>query len=165
VRKDKDFGASRNLVVASGPIPNWYLPDQLPWYRWWRWHWRRNTVDFGAPDLVVSSPDIGGPKKVHHLESVSNLPAEGLQTAQPINPPAANSLPPRKPGPKRKDDWPMLVAAKMIHLALYDPDELKNVNALGQYMKKFLDGEIGWAPNDPKEMRAQIVALLKFVRR
>jgi hypothetical protein len=73
--------------------------------------------------------------------------------------------PRRRPGPKPKDDWPMLVAAKMIDLALRDPEVLQNADGLVRYMRKFLQDEIGWAPKDPKDLRKVIVTLLQFVRR
>lgn len=70
-----------------------------------------------------------------------------------------------KPGPKPKDEWPKLVAAKMVHLALNDPEVLQNADALVRSMKKFLEDEIGWAPKDPKDLRREILTLLQFVRR
>jgi hypothetical protein len=70
-----------------------------------------------------------------------------------------------KPGPKRKDEWPKLMAAKLIHRAVYDAESLRNIDALVPLMKEFLEGEIGWAPKDPKEIRKEIVFLLQFVRR
>ena len=71
----------------------------------------------------------------------------------------------RRPGPKTKDDWPLLIAAKLIHMARHDPEALENVDALIEPMKKFLRNEIGWAPQDPKQVREKIVLLLRFVRR
>jgi hypothetical protein len=73
--------------------------------------------------------------------------------------------PRRKPGKKAKDDWPLLVAAKLIHIARYDPDALENADALVKPLKEFLLEEIGWAPSDPKQVREKIVFLLQFVRR
>ena len=82
--------------------------------------------------------------------------------APPVDAPQRSER--HKPGPKPKDDWPKLMAAKLIHRALYDPESLKNIDALIPLMKKFLEDEIGWAPKDPKEIRKEIVSLLKFVR-
>jgi hypothetical protein len=70
-----------------------------------------------------------------------------------------------RPGPKPKDEWPKLMAAKLIHRAVYDPESLRNIDALVPIMKEFLQDEIGWAPKDPKEIRKEIVFLLQFVRR
>ena len=70
-----------------------------------------------------------------------------------------------KPGPKPKDEWPKLMAAELIHRAVYDAESLRNIDALVPLMKEFLEGEIGWAPKDPKEIRKEIAFLLQFVRR
>src|SRR5262249_49296108 len=76
---------------------------------------------------------------------------------------------PRKPGTKYKDDWPLLMAAEIVRLALRDPEMLKNVDALVRYMigpdpEGFLQKELGWAPKDSKDVRKMIVSLLQFVR-
>jgi hypothetical protein len=71
----------------------------------------------------------------------------------------------RRPGPKPTDDWPLLIAAKLIYMARYDPEALQNVDALIKPMQRFLQDEIGWAPQDPKQVREKIVSLLRFVRR
>jgi hypothetical protein len=76
----------------------------------------------------------------------------------------ADDKPRRKPGTKAKDDWPLLVAAKLIYMARYDPEALENVDALIKPMKEFLQDEIGWAPKDPKQVREKIVFLLRLVR-
>jgi hypothetical protein len=72
----------------------------------------------------------------------------------------------RKPGPKFKDDWPLLVAAEMIRLARHDPETLENVDGLIEYMRQHLTRELGWhGPNDDKEMRTRIRLLLGIGRR
>src|SRR5262249_34968669 len=97
--------------------------------------------------------------------------AEAATPSLPVTPPAEPSPSAdqrqqrHRPGPKPKDEWPTLVAAKMVYLALHDPEVLQNVDALARYMKKFLKDEIGWAPKDPKDLRRVIVTLLQFVRR
>jgi hypothetical protein len=74
--------------------------------------------------------------------------------------------PRRKPGPKPRDDWPMLLAAKLIDVALNEPENLKNVDGLVQYMRgTFLPKQIDWAPADKEAVRKMIVQLLQFVRR
>jgi hypothetical protein len=83
--------------------------------------------------------------------------------APPVNAPEVSER--HKPGPKPRDDWPKLMAAELIHRALYDPESLGNIDALIPLMKEFLEDEIGWAPKDPKEIRKEIVSLLKFVRK
>jgi hypothetical protein len=77
----------------------------------------------------------------------------------------ADDKPRRKPGTKAKDDWPMLVAAKLINIARYDPEALENVDALIKPMQDFLKDEIGWWPQDRKQVREKLVFLLQFVRR
>jgi hypothetical protein len=77
----------------------------------------------------------------------------------------AGDKPRQKPGTKTRDDWPVLVARKLIYMAHYDFDALKNADALVELMQKYLDDEIGWFPKDPKQMREMIVSLLQLVRR
>ena len=80
---------------------------------------------------------------------------------------ATDNLPRRRPGTKYKDDWPLVMAAEMIRLALRDPEMLKNIDALVRFMvgpEGFLQKEIGWAPQDPKDVRRMIASLLQFVR-
>src|SRR5262249_49579815 len=61
------------------------------------------------------------------------------------------------PGPKPTDDWPLLVAAKLIYIARYDPEALLNAEALIEPMQKFLQEEIGWHPKDRKQVREKIL--------
>ena len=80
---------------------------------------------------------------------------------------ATDNLPQRRPGTKYKDDWPLVMAAEIIRLALRDPEMLKNIDALVRYMvgpEGFLQQEIGWAPKDSKDVRRMIAFLLQFVR-
>jgi hypothetical protein len=76
----------------------------------------------------------------------------------------AYDTPRQKPGKKAKDDWPMLVASKLIYLAFHDSEMLKNIDALVRHMQDFLEAEIGWAPKDPQAIRKKIVFLLRSVR-
>ncbi len=60
----------------------------------------------------------------------------------------------------------MLLAAKLIDVALNEPENLKNVDGLVQYMRgTFLPKQIDWAPADKEAVRKMIVQLLQFVRR
>ena len=68
--------------------------------------------------------------------------------------------PRRRPGPKFKDDWPMLVAAETIRLARDEPEMLENVGALVAHMHKFLEEEIGWMADNAKEIRDKVRILL-----
>jgi hypothetical protein len=72
----------------------------------------------------------------------------------------------RRPGPKYKDDWPIVMASEIIRLALSDRDRemLKNVAALGRYMKEFLLKEHGSAPQDPGAIEEMLRVLLQRVR-
>ena len=85
-------------------------------------------------------------------------------TPTPTGEHPADDIPRQKPGKKPTDDWPMLIAGRLIYLALHDPEMLDNIDGLVRHMKEFLEGEIGWAPKDPQAMRKKIVFLLKFVR-
>jgi hypothetical protein len=71
----------------------------------------------------------------------------------------------RRPGTKYKDDWPLVMATKLVHHARYDPEPLGNINKLIDPMQKFVKEEIGWAPSDKKAVRHMIAFLLKLVRR
>jgi len=97
-------------------------------------------------------------KEIEALRVAAFGPTPSPRTPDVLQPPR------RRPGPKPKDDWPILVAAKMIDLALRDPEVLQNADGLVRYMRKFLQDEIGWAPKDPKDLRKVIVTLLQFVR-
>jgi hypothetical protein len=79
---------------------------------------------------------------------------------------SADAKPPRKPGTKYKDDWPEVVAQKLIYLARHDPEMLKNVDALGLHIRNFLDDELGSGspPKDPKALREKIAFLLRLLR-
>jgi hypothetical protein len=71
----------------------------------------------------------------------------------------------QRPGPKRTDDWDVVVAAKLLDIALRKPDDLNNVDELVRYMREtFLPKQIGWAPADKEAVRKKIVSLLQFVR-
>ena len=73
--------------------------------------------------------------------------------------------PRRRPGPKYKDDWPMLVAAETIRLARHQPEMLENLEALVRYMHTFLKEEIGWMENNEKEIREKLRFLLNIKRK
>jgi hypothetical protein len=77
-----------------------------------------------------------------------------------------SDAPRQKPGPKYKDDWPVVTASEIIRLALSarDREMLKNVSALGRYMKKFLEEQIGSAPKDPGAIEEMLRVLLQRVR-
>lgn len=73
--------------------------------------------------------------------------------------------PRRRPGPKFKDDWPMLVAAETIRLARYEPEMLENLAALVAHMHNFLKEEIGWMADNEKEIRDKLRLLLNIKRK
>ena len=56
--------------------------------------------------------------------------------------------------------------SEIIRLALSarDREMLKNVSALGRYMKKFLEEQIGSAPKDPGAIEEMLRVLLQRVR-
>ena len=70
--------------------------------------------------------------------------------------------PRRRPGPKYKDDWPMLVAAETIRLARHQPEMLENLEALVRHMHTFLKEEIGWMEDNEKEIREKLRFLLNI---
>jgi hypothetical protein len=73
--------------------------------------------------------------------------------------------PRRRPGPKFKDDWPMLVAAETIRVARYEPEMLENLAALVAHMHNFLKEEIGWMADNEKEIRDKLRLLLNIKRK
>jgi hypothetical protein len=73
-------------------------------------------------------------------------------------------LPRGKPGRKPRDNWPTLVGAWLIAVAVKDPDKLRNIDALVVDAENFLQQKIGWAPRDTKDLRSKIRHFLQFVR-
>ena len=65
-----------------------------------------------------------------------------------------------KPGPKWREDWPILLAQWLIAVAVENPKRLDNVDQL------LIDAQdqIKWTPSDPKVLRAKMVELLRGVR-
>jgi hypothetical protein len=101
---------------------------------------------------------------VRHAELNKYYPATPSAPTTTGDHPAYDT-PRQKPGKKAKDDWPMLVASKLIYLALHDAEMLENIDGLVRHIQDFLEGEIGWAPKDPQAIRKKIVFLLQYVRR
>jgi hypothetical protein len=67
-----------------------------------------------------------------------------------------------RPGPKPKGDWPTVLAAWLIKRAAEEPKQLLNIDALVTEFGSFLDEKLGWAPQDPKQLRRKIKELLQF---
>ena len=59
----------------------------------------------------------------------------------------------QKPGPNPKGDWPNIIGAWLVCLAKNNPSALDNVGALTSMASTFLEKQIGWLPQDPKEIR------------
>ena len=69
--------------------------------------------------------------------------------------------PPRvRPGPKPRGDWPTLLARWLIAVAVENPEQLDNVDALVIEAQD----QIKVTPSDPKVLRAKMVELLRGVR-
>lgn len=73
-------------------------------------------------------------------------------------------LPRSKPGPDPTGDWPMLLGAWLIGVAVAEPARLHNIDVLVDDAKDFLQEKIGWAPQDTKDLRSKIRHFLQFVR-
>jgi hypothetical protein len=74
----------------------------------------------------------------------------------------------RRPGPKPRDDWPILVGAWLIAQARAGKlDDLAtntvSIDTLVEEVRAFLRDEIGWAPEDPSKVRAYLVKFLRLV--
>jgi hypothetical protein len=66
----------------------------------------------------------------------------------------------RKPGPRPRRDWPMLVAAELIRRALAgEKFPLDNDSKLARQLEEWLAAQFDWAP-DNSEMRRLIAELL-----
>lgn len=67
-----------------------------------------------------------------------------------------------KPGPKPRGDWPMVVAAWLVQVALDDPSRIRkpNIDQLAIDAKAMLLKKIKWAPKESKELRQTIRELL-----
>jgi hypothetical protein len=81
---------------------------------------------------------------------------------------AADKPPSFKPGPKPKGDWPTLVGAWLIRIALDEPHRLSvtdpNVTELAKSAITFLIQQIGWAPDDDSAVRRVIRHYLQLAR-
>jgi hypothetical protein len=70
-----------------------------------------------------------------------------------------------RPGPKPTDDWDKWVARWLILKATESPNELRNVDALVEEVRDWLETRKRFAPKDNKEIRKQIADLLQLIRR
>jgi hypothetical protein len=85
----------------------------------------------------------------------------------PAAPVAADDLPDplrSKPGTKPTGDWPDVVAAWLIMIAVEDKSRLGNIDQLVSDAKDFLLDTIGWEPQDNKDLRSKIRHFLRFVQ-
>ena len=119
----------------------------------------------GLPDIESIGSGLGWGRRAYNWE----LEKDAVLALKPQPRAVTDNPSRRRPGTKYKDDWPLVMAAEMIRLALRDPEMLKNVDALVRYMvgpelEGFLQKEIGWTPKDSKDVRRVIVSLLQFVR-
>jgi hypothetical protein len=180
-RERNGLRSMRRSIYDADPDRELLTPSHWTKYQLW-WRLEAKTAGATGQDLIVRSRDRSDPKgpdgdigpSYSYAYYIWRPDLERLwsQLRSPPSPPPATpdhatdvSPPRRKPGPKTTDDWPMLIAAKLIHMARYDPEALGNVDALVKSMQRFLQDEIGWAPQDPKQVREKIVSLLRFVRR
>jgi hypothetical protein len=152
----------------------------------------RRIASDGTETRIILKPEYWQQLKINYAWSITGWEAEAREGEQwvflvrrreldkrypiaPLGRPGTNGLPsvdltadaPRqKPGPKYKDDWPIVMASEMIRLALSprDREMLQNVAALGRYMKEFLQEQIGSAPKDPGAIEEMLRVLLQRVR-
>lgn len=103
-------------------------------------------------------------RELDRLYPIAPLGRPGTDGLPPVD--LAADAPRQKPGPKYKDDWPIVMASEIIRLALSarDREMLKNVAALARYMKQFLEEQIGSAPKDPGAIEEMLRVLLQRVR-
>ena len=103
-------------------------------------------------------------RELDRLYPIATLGRPGTDGLPPVD--LAADAPRQKPGPKYKDDWPIVMASEIIRLALSarDREMLKNVAALGRHMKEFLEEQIGSAPKDPGAIEEMLRVLLQRVR-
>jgi hypothetical protein len=69
-----------------------------------------------------------------------------------------------KTGPKPRGNWPVLIEQWLPDGARDYPHGLGNVDQLVVEAENFLRNRIGWAPSNPKRLRAKIRELLRTVR-
>jgi hypothetical protein len=137
-RKVSRAEAAHLLVLANYDAPNWYASIRDA--RNSQWRLARDEYEFDANEIrALMSGAV-------HQEDNTPSPSR------------------RKPGPKHTDDWPIIVAAWLILIARDEPGRLNNADRLTADAGKFLDAEIGWAPQDPKQLRRIITELLQYVR-
>jgi hypothetical protein len=101
--------------------------------------------------------------RLKHADAVRRLREVGSMPLQHDKLVADSKLR-QKPGTKYKDDWPMVMATEVVRRAHRDPEMLKNITALGQHMRKFLEDELGSAPKDLGAIKEKLRFLLRHVR-
>jgi len=78
--------------------------------------------------------------------------------------PTTPKPPPARPRTKPPGDWPMLVAAYLIKIAVNEPHRLHgDISDLVEAAQIFLESEIGWMPEE-RALRDKIVELLRLVK-
>jgi hypothetical protein len=82
----------------------------------------------------------------------------------PIASPVEHDATTPPPGLKPKRNWPGLLAAWLVAVAVANPKRLENVDVLVEDATEFLQKKIGWAPADSKQIRKRIADLLQYVR-
>jgi hypothetical protein len=131
--------------------------------------WEQRTVQtpkINPEEGVWVEPPVVGDCIVWRADLDKHYPTAPSVSMSSDDRRAGDIEPRRRPGTKRRDDWPLEMASEVIRLAHTERgrERLKNVAALGRQMKNFLEKELGWAPKNPEAIEAVLRALLKHVR-
>lgn len=131
--------------------------------------WQKVTLRRWLDGVAVSFIDPGHvePGSVWHLVARRELdrlyPAKGFAPVDDATD-DSDAAPRVRPGTKPRGNWPEVLARFLIAVTADDKRRLQNADALVIDAQKFLHNHIGWAPSDPKVLRAKIVELLQDVR-
>jgi hypothetical protein len=157
----------RRLGHGDGPKRE-LIP--LPfWKEYWFMHWS----DIGLQ--LMNRPANRGPSTVATYRGFAFFvwkpalariwPAAFAPATAAPSPPMTTEVLQSRRGPKPKGDWRIELAARLIRTAATDPKALQNADALVKTMaSEFGDAGL-FLPSDAKRIRAEIVLLLKHVRR
>lgn len=171
----QDLCGGRLESLRRQPLPDGTVLEmvltRLDWKQW-TLRWRNEHTLLGVATIVIKVID----RDNKAVDGVFFVRRAGLDKHYPATmpmPTADDAKPSQrhKPGPKPEGDWPTLMAAELIRIALDDHRRgmLANVDGLVRYMcegdKAFLKKQLGWVPKDREAVRKKIVSFLQFVPR
>jgi hypothetical protein len=163
MRRRVGYGSGPDHEMLSG---SFWVEHKL----YWSWG-AEHKPSRGSPLLIVP--------RSHGGQIITADAARGyaffvwgpdFEKAWPDKPPVvatttkASKRPRRKPGPKEKGDWRILIRNELRDLGLKQVQRLENSGELREHLKNFLDLEIGWHPTNTTRLNSEIRAFLAVER-